>query len=187
MLPIGVFGMGTQQKVLMRPLGKVTIFTVFFLGLLLFNFGCQKQAGAGPAAPGFSLPDLSGHKVSLEQYRGRIVVLDFWATWCGPCLAAIPELVKLQEKYREKGMVVLGITMDDPQMVTDEDLRAFKKKAKINYMILRSDNKVVQDYFAEGPPAIPAAFVIDREMKIRDKIVGYRPGALERSLVRILK
>jgi peroxiredoxin len=176
----------THWRVSMCANTKVTIFTVYLLTFFFFNFGCQKQAGAGPTAPDFTLADTCGHKISLNQYRGRIVVLDFWATWCGPCVAAIPELVKLQEKHRDQGLVIFGITMDDPQMVTDEDLRAFKKKAKINYTILRFNNKVVQDYLGE-PPAIPAVFLIDREMKIIDKIVGYRPGALEKSLMQVLK
>lgn len=170
----------------MCPHTKATIFTVYLLALSFFNFGCQKEAGAGPTAPDFTLEDLFDTKTSLKQYRGRIVVLDFWATWCGPCVAAIPELVKLQRKYTDQGLVILGITMDDPQMVTNQDLQAFKKKAEINYKILRFDNKVVQDYLGE-PPAIPAVFVIDREMRIIDKILGYRPGALEKSLMQVFK
>jgi thiol-disulfide isomerase/thioredoxin len=185
-LPTQNFRAGSQLRLLMCANTKVTILTAYLLTFIFFNFGCQKQAGAGPTAPDFTLADTYGHKISLNQYRGRIVVLDFWATWCGPCIEAIPELVKLQEKYREKGLVILGITMDDPQMVTNEDLRAFKKKTKINYTILRFNNKVAQDYLGE-PPAIPAVFLIDREMKIIDRIVGYRPGALEKSLMQVLK
>ena len=161
---------------------KLVFLTINFLALLLTGFGCQEKVSAGPTAPNFSLPDLYGQMTSLEQYRGSIVVLDFWASWCPPCKLSIPELVKLQEKYKEKGLVILGISLDDPERASDEYLRAFKEKYRINYAILRYDRQVLIDYFAFETPAIPTIFLIDREGKIRDKFVGFIPGALEKAL-----
>ena len=165
---------------------KSKLLTIFLLVFILFNFGCQKEVEADPAAPDFSLSDLSGQMASLEQYRGSVVLLDFWATWCPPCRMSIPEIIKLQEKFGEKGLVILGISMDDPQMVTDEQLRVFKEKVGINYSVLRVNRQVLQDYFGNEQISIPTMFVIDRDGKIREKLVGFRPGALEKSVSEIL-
>jgi len=165
---------------------KSKLLTVFLLVFFLFNFGCQKEVEADLTAPDFSLSDLSGHMASLEQHRGSVVLLDFWATWCPPCRMSIPEMIKLQEKFREKGLVIFGISMDDPQMVTDEQLRFFKEKVGINYSVLRVNRQVLQNYFGDEQISIPTMFVIDRDGKIRDKLVGFRPGALEKSVSEIL-
>ena len=166
---------------------KITVLMVSFFALFVFEFGCEDGVGAGPMAPGFSLPDLSGETRSLSDYRGNVVVLDFWATWCPPCRMSIPELVKLKGKYGDRGLVILGISVDNHQQTTDENLQTFKEKAKINYTILRYNKKVIQDYFGQKNQAIPTMFVIDRDGRIKDKFVGFRPGAIEQSLADILK
>jgi peroxiredoxin len=144
--------------------------------------GCAKKEDPGEAAPDFSLEDLSGNTVTLAGSKGRVVLLDFWATWCPPCLMSIPELVGLQQKYREKGLVILGISLDDPEQLTNGDLLDFKKRLEINYTILRADWKVMEDYFGSGDASIPTLFVIDREGRIVEKYVGFRPGLVEESL-----
>jgi cytochrome c biogenesis protein CcmG/thiol:disulfide interchange protein DsbE len=149
--------------------------------------GCQPSAESGPMAPDFSLRDLSDQAVSLSDFRGRVVLLDFWATWCPPCRMSIPELVKLQDKYRDNGLEILGISLDDPQNELGRYLKEFKEKYKINYRILLFNNKIMQDYFGMESPAIPTMFVIDRDGKIREKIVGFDPKALNRSLARLFE
>jgi peroxiredoxin len=99
---------------------------------------------------------------------------------------SIPEMIKLQEKFGENGLVILGISMDNPLTVTDEKLRVFKKQVGINYSLLRVNKKVLQDYFGDESISIPTMFVIDRLGRIRDKLVGFRPGALEKSVSEIL-
>jgi cytochrome c biogenesis protein CcmG/thiol:disulfide interchange protein DsbE len=153
----------------------------------LVVIGCQRSAESGPMAPEFALQDLSDQAVSLSDFRGKVVLLDFWATWCPPCRMSIPELVKLQDKYRDDGLEILGISLDDPQDELVRYLREFKEKYKINYRILRFNAKVMQDYFGMESPAIPTMFVIDRDGKIREKIVGFIPKALNRSLARLLE
>ena len=106
----------------------VTVISLFFL-----SSGCSKDADALQSAPGFTLKDLSGNSISLKQYAGNIVLLDFWATWCPPCRQSIPELVSLQNKYGNQGVVILGISLDDPQQFNDNYLSAFKQQFKINY------------------------------------------------------
>ena len=113
-------------------------------------------------------------------------MLDFWATWCPPCRGSIPELVSLQEKYDEKGLVILGISLDDPRTTPDRYLQAFKRKFRINYAVLRFTPGVISDYFKEETPSIPTMFIIDRKGQIRDRIVGFRPGKVEASLSKIL-
>ena len=144
-------------------------------------FGCGKKDTKN-MAPDFSLQDLSGSTVTLSKSRGRVVVLDFWATWCPPCLMSIPELVDLQEKYRDSGLVVIGISLDDPGRVSDSDLLAFKEKLKINYKVLRANYDVVKNYFSTENMSIPTMFIIDRKGRILEKHVGFRPGLLEESL-----
>jgi thiol-disulfide isomerase/thioredoxin len=159
---------------------------VLFAALSLCLCGCQGGGGSGPVAPDFTLQDLSGKMTSLSQFAGKVIILDFWATWCPPCRMSIPELVKLQERYAEKGLVVIGISLDDPLQFPNAYLNAFKEKFKINYQILRYNGGVIGDYFGSESPAIPTLFVIDRELKIRDKLVGFSPGALQRSLEKLM-
>ena len=167
--------------------GKILIRIIVIISIFLLCFGCQKEVGAVPKAPDFSLPDLSGKTVTLEQYRGSVVVLDFWATWCPPCRASIPELVKLQDKYKDDGLVVLGISTDDQRKVNNAYLRSFCDKFKINYRVLRYDYKVIEAYFGNQAPALPTMYVIDREGHVRDKLVGFTLEDLQKSLNKLFK
>ncbi len=155
---------------------------------LLIGFSaCEREVEAETLAPEFSIPDLSGETVSLEQYRGSVVLLDFWATWCPPCRMTIPVLVDLQQQYKNKGLVILGVSIDDPRQVSDHDLTYFKKMTDINYPLLRYTPKLMQDYFFGEQLSVPTMFVIDRNGHIRDKIVGFRPEALEKSLAAVIQ
>jgi peroxiredoxin len=100
---------------------------------------------------------------------------------------SIPELVELQREFRAQGLVVIGISMDDPAMVTNASLRAFKQKFKMNYTVLRYDLQIIKDYFGNDSLAIPTMFVIDREGRIRDKVIGYRRGVLRRSIKALIQ
>ncbi len=154
--------------------------------LFLLFFGCNKKADITREAPEFTLQDLSGKNVSLSEHRGNPVLLDFWATWCPPCRNSIPELVDIQDKYRDKGLVILGISMDDPRQVNNRYLAEFKRYFKMNYPILRASRKVVRDYFGDSDISIPTMFIINREGRIVDVHVGFRPGAVEGSLKKII-
>ena len=147
---------------------------------------CTSKETPGPLAPNFTLEDLSGKKVSLADHRGRFVLIDFWATWCPPCLRSIPELVELHKKYKDKGLVVLGISLDDPGQVDNNLLAAFKEKNRIDYVILRGGEKVVRDYSGPQGMSIPTMFFVDREGKIVEKLVGFMPGRVEISLKKLM-
>ncbi|MDQ1336495.1 MAG: hypothetical protein QG552_3445 [Thermodesulfobacteriota bacterium] len=163
-------------------------FGVFvYLSFVVLAVGCEKSVEAGPLAPDFSISDISGETVTLEQYRGSVVLLDFWATWCPPCKMTIPVLIRLQEQYKDKGLVILGISVDDPQLIQDKDLLHFRQMTRINYPILRFNQKLIKDYFSNEQMAVPTMIVIDRNGRIRDKVVGFQPDALEKSLAAVVK
>lgn len=157
------------------------------LGALVLGLALTAQGELAPKAPDFALRDLKGNLVTLGQFRDRIVLLDFWATWCPPCRKAIPELVSLQTQYRAKGLQVLGISLDDPALVRDADLRAFARKYRINYPVLRITPPVMQAYFGPKPPPIPTLFLIDRQGRILNHFVGFSPAALRGALEKALE
>ena len=141
------------------------------------------MANAKPANFDFTLKDVDGNDVSLSAYKGKVVLLNFWATWCGPCKAEIPGFVKLQEKYRDKGLVIVGYSVDD----TADKAKAYAAQYKMNYPILLGEGREdVQD--AYGPIwGIPASFIISRDGKVCRKHLGIAPEAVfEKELVPLL-
>ena len=107
-----------------------------------------------------------GQDIKLADYKGKVVIIDFWATWCGPCRRGVPDLVSLQEKYGND-VVIIGISVDTD---TKADVPGFISEYKINYPIAYADQAVVTSY--GGVEAIPTSFIIDREGNIVDKHVG---------------
>jgi len=133
----------------------------------------RKEADPGAAmvgkeAPAFTLKDLSGKTVSLSDFRGKVVLLDFWATWCGPCRQTIPHLEALHRKYKGQGLAVIGINHE-----RDHDKVKEFAKGQISYVVLLDADEQFTQYHISG---IPTAFYIDREGKIRYRDVGFGPG-----------
>ncbi len=120
-------------------------------------------------APAFTLQDVNGKKISLSDYKGKVVIVDFWATWCPPCRRSIPDLIDLQKKYKNK-IAVIGISVD---MDTRSDVAPFVKKNKINYKVLYATPEVVQAY--GNIDAIPTSFIIDQHGNIVTQHVGLTP------------
>ena len=108
-------------------------------------------------APNFELRDLSGNQVRLDSFRGHPVLIDFWATWCGPCRFEIPGYIELQKKYGDAGLAIVGVSLDrgGPLVV-----KKFVEEQKINYLIVLGDDKVAEAF--GGVEAIPTTFIIDR-------------------------
>jgi thiol-disulfide isomerase/thioredoxin len=122
------------------------------------------------AAPAWALTDLAGKPVTSESLKGKVVIVDFWATWCGPCRAAIPHLIELHKAYRDKGFEVVGVSLDQqgPGVV-----QSFVTQHEIPYTIAMGNQKVVNDF--GGVRGIPTAFIISQDGKIFRKIVGLVP------------
>jgi thiol-disulfide isomerase/thioredoxin len=118
------------------------------------------------AAPAFQLNDLDGRPLSLSEAKGKIVLLNFWATWCGPCRAEIPDLVDLQKRYSDKlEIIALATDEDDP-----DEVRRFILQAGINYRVAMVSDEIRRDY--GGVAALPTSFVIDPQGRIVQKHVG---------------
>lgn len=160
----------------------VIILLVLSIGLL-FNTPVE----AATEAPDFTLDDLYGRQVSLKDYRGKIVVLDFWATWCMYCRMAAPELVKIQRNYRDKGLVILAISLDDRKECDNQCLREYHKRQKLNFKILRGDLKILVSYFGTPGIGVPTSVIVDEKGKIAGLQQGYVPGLLEKEIKRLLQ
>ena len=120
-----------------------------------------------PKAPDFALPSVSGDTVRLSDFSGKVVILDFWATWCNPCRQEIPGFIRIYNDYKDKGVVIIGIALDEPEKV-----RKFTEDYRVNYPVLLGTREVAQKY--GGIMGIPTTFILDREHRIRKKVVGWR-------------
>ena len=124
-------------------------------------------AGAvGSAAPAFSLTDIDGKPLTLASYKGKVVLLDFWATWCVPCQAEIPHFVEFQNNYAAKGFQVIGISMDDGP----DPVHPFYQQYKMNYPVAMGSTQLAESY--GGILGLPVTFLIDRDGRIAAKYRG---------------
>jgi thiol-disulfide isomerase/thioredoxin len=121
-----------------------------------------------PANLKFSFKDINGRKVSLSEFKGKVIILDFWATWCVPCKAEIPGFIELQKKYGGRGLQIIGLSVDDSMPTA----KKYATEMKMNYPVLLADGKedILRAY--DPIPSIPVSVVIDREGKIVSRHVG---------------
>ena len=150
--------------------------------------GCtsKEKVKAAGDAPDFTLKSVTGEKISLKEFRGDVVLVDFWATWCGPCRISIPELVEIQNKYGEKGLSILGISLDDSEATDDAQLQRFMEKYRMNYHVMRGGKDIMMAYFGTLNAPIPTMFVVNRDGKIVERISGFAPGKVEKIIQRLL-
>jgi thiol-disulfide isomerase/thioredoxin len=134
----------------------------------------------GKPAPNFTLEDTSGKKVSLASYKGRAVVVNFWATWCAPCKVETPWLIALHEQYAPKGLEILGVSADlldddDKARLAQEkaDIAKFATNAHMNYPVLLDGDSISQHY--GGVDALPTSFFIDRKGTVVASTIGLVP------------
>jgi len=139
------------------------------IAALFFAAGCAKSSALeiGEDAPDFSLNDINGKQVSLSEFNGKVVILDFFASWCPPCRQEIPDFIELEKAYSDKEFAMVGVAL-----VSAQDAKDFAGKFGINYPVLIDDGKVSNLY---GPVrAIPTTFVLDKSGKIVKLYVGFR-------------
>ena len=137
--------------------------------LCLFVFACSYDAkDKEDKAPLFVLADLDGKRTALEDYRGKIVVLEFFATWCEPCQITAPILQKLQERYKDSGVKVIGISIDEGAKAP-EKVRSFMKEHMFSYTVVIDNGGAKKQYDAFG---LPTTVIIDRDGRIRNRHYG---------------
>jgi peroxiredoxin len=142
--------------------------TLVFIGFLLALTGCYSGSHPpriGSTAPDFTVQD-SDHKVTLSQFRGQVVVLNFWATWCPPCVEETPSLVKMQSRMKDKGVVVFAVSID----VDDAAYHKFLKDYGVNMVTVRDDAQRAASLY--GTHGWPESYIIDRNGIIRRKFIG---------------
>lgn len=165
---------------------KELVIIVLALAALLGSFSRQSSVAQSPPAdraraPDFSLPQLNGKTLRLHDYRGKVILLDFWATWCDSCRDEIPRFESLQSKYGKQGLQIIGVAMDD----STDPVKDFDRRFKMNYPVVLGNAKTGELY--GGVLGLPVAFLIDRDGRIYAKQVGATDIAVfEREIMRLV-
>lgn len=146
---------------MIKRTAAVVLFTMALLA------GCTNRGPQSDTqAPDFTLKDLGGKKVTLSEYRGKVVLLEFWATWCPPCRAAIPGLERLHQSYKDKGLAVLAISMDEGG---SDDIKAFVRDYGMTFTVLRVNDDVAAKYQVRS---IPMTLLVNKEGRIVKRYLG---------------
>lgn len=148
---------------------------------LIFASSCQKKEGeveikppsVGDTAPDFTLKGINGNTISLADYKGKVVMVEFWATWCPPCKALAPILEKIHKKYKDKRFIILALASEDEGEAT---IKSFIKEHRITYSVLLADQGTMRHY---GISSIPVTFIINKEGRVVTMHMGNTQGIMQ--------
>jgi cytochrome c biogenesis protein CcmG/thiol:disulfide interchange protein DsbE len=132
------------------------------------------NSAVGQSAPGFKLKDADGQTVRFVDYKGKVVLLDFWATWCGPCKVEIPWFMNFEREFKDRGFAVVGVSMDEDGW---KAIKPYVQNMKMNYRVLLGDDDVSTAY--GGLDSLPTTLLIDRQGRIASVHVGVSQGEEE--------
>ena len=139
----------------------------FVFSAVVVTFSSASVLGQEITAPQFELKDINGRTVRLSDYHGKVVLINFWATWCPPCRAEMPDLVRLQREHRQKGFQIIGITYPPER---NDRVRRFARSLKVNYPIILGTRQLKARFSSDE--TLPLTIVIDRDGKVSNIIVG---------------
>jgi len=146
---------------------RFSLFSAFLLSVAVLNscYGGSRPPRIGTPAPDFIVQD-ADRKLELRDFRGQIVVLNFWATWCAPCVEEMPSLTQLQQRLKDKGVTVVGVSVD----VDADGYHRFLKDHKIDFLTVRDPDQKANDLY--GTFKFPETYIIDRKGIVRRKFIG---------------
>jgi len=150
-----------------RLISLLVVLLTVFLALVYANSVISRKSEF-PEAPDFVLKDLNGNEITLDDFKGKVLFINFWATWCPPCREEIPGFVSMYEIYNGRGMEILGVSLDQKGV---EIVKKFAEMYEINYPMAMGTNQLIRDY--QPGQYIPTTIIIDQEGRIRDRHVGY--------------
>ncbi len=153
---------------------KKILMAILIVGLAATGCSAAPQQGSRPPAPDFNLKGLDGKPIQLSSMKGKVVLLDFWATWCPPCKAEIPHFKELYSQYHGKGLEVIGAALDQGG---EKDVAPFAKQNQINYPLAAAGTQELAQRYG-GIRGIPTTFLIDKQGRIAQKYLGYQDKAV---------
>lgn len=162
---------------------KTIIIALFSFCLIMSPLSVYSGC-VGDIAPSFTLKDLNGNTVTMDSFKGKVVFLDFWASWCGPCKEELPELELLYKKYGKDGFEVIGVSVDK----SESNIAEFLKKRPVSFTILTNIKGDVAE--AYGLPGMPTGYIIGKDGTIQHRHVGFAKAFLpvyDKEIVELLK